>query len=75
MDSISKLLTLYRDNSSTTFMTKNNKSGSQSKHINIEYLAIREHVKEKKVVIKHICTELMIIDSLTKGHLSILRII
>ena len=48
-------------------MTKNNKSGSQSKHIVIKYLAIRERVKGKKVVIEHISTELMIIDPLTKG--------
>nr|CAN65784.1 hypothetical protein VITISV_026900 [Vitis vinifera] len=45
----------------------NNKSGSQSKHINIKYLAIRERVKEKKMVIEHISTELMIVDPLTKG--------
>ena len=48
-------------------MAKNNKSGSQIKHINIKYLAIRERVKEKKVVIKHISTELMIANPLTKG--------
>ncbi|RVW71052.1 Retrovirus-related Pol polyprotein from transposon TNT 1-94 [Vitis vinifera] len=35
--------------------------------IDIKYLAIREHVKEKKVVIEHISTELMIVDHLTKG--------
>lgn len=48
-------------------MAKNNKSGSRSKHINIKYLAIRERVKDKKVVIEHINIELMIVDPLTKG--------
>ena len=48
-------------------MAKNNKSGSRSKHIDIKYLAIKERVKEKKVVIEHINTELMIVDPLTKG--------
>jgi len=48
-------------------MAKNNKNGIRRKHINIKYLAIRERVKDKKVVIKHISTELMIIDPLTKG--------
>ena len=48
-------------------MAKNNKSGSQSKHIDIKYLAIRERVRDKKVVIEHISTELMIVDPLTKG--------
>ncbi|KAL6324617.1 hypothetical protein AAG906_013430 [Vitis piasezkii] len=49
------------------FGLRNNKSGSQIKHIDIKYLAIRKRVKEKKVVIEHISTELMIIDPLTKG--------
>ena len=62
MDSISRPLSIYCKNSAVVFMAKNNKSGSRSKHINIKYLAIREHVKEKKVVIEHINTELMIDD-------------
>ena len=32
----------------------------------VKYLAIRERVKDKKVVIEHISTELMIADPLTK---------
>ena len=67
VDSISRPLKLYCDNSTVVFMAKNNKSGSQSKHIDIKYLAIRERVKEMKVVIEHISTELMITDPLTKG--------
>ncbi|RVW95334.1 Retrovirus-related Pol polyprotein from transposon TNT 1-94 [Vitis vinifera] len=67
MDSISRPLSIYCDNSTAVFMAKNNKSGSRSKHIDIKYLAIRERVKEKKVVIEHISTELMIADPLTKG--------
>ena len=67
MDSISRPLKLYCDNSVAVFMVKNNKSGSQSKHINIKYLAVRERVKEKKVVIEYISTDMMIADPLTKG--------
>ena len=67
MDSISRPLKIFCDNSAAVFLAKNNKSGSRSKHIDIKYLAIREHVKEKKVVIEHISTELMIADPLTKG--------
>ena len=48
-------------------MAKNNKSGNRSKHIDIKNLAIRERVKENKVVIEHISTELTIVDPLTKG--------
>ena len=36
-------------------------------NIDIKYLAIREYVKENKVVIEHVSTELMIADPLTKG--------
>jgi hypothetical protein len=67
MDSIHRPLRMFCDNSATVFMAKNNKSGSRSKHIDIKYLAIRERIKEKKVVIEHISTELMIADPLTKG--------
>ena len=67
MDSISRPLRIYCDNSAAVFMAKNNKSGSRSKHIDIKYLAIRERVKDNIVVIEHISTELMIADPLTKG--------
>ena len=67
MDSISRPLSIYCDNSVAVFMTKNNKSGSRIKHINIKYLVVRERVKEKKVIIEHISIELMIDDPLTKG--------
>ena len=67
VDSIYRPLRLYCDNSTAIFLAKNNKSGSRSKHIDIKYLAIRERVKEKKVVIEHISTELTIADPLTKG--------
>ncbi|RYE14757.1 MAG: Ty1/Copia family ribonuclease HI [Sphingobacteriaceae bacterium] len=67
VDSISRPLKLYSDNSAAVFMAKNNKSGSRSKHIDIKYLAIRERVKDDKVVIQHISTDLMIADPLTKG--------
>ena len=67
MDSIFRPLKIYCDNSAAVFMAKNNKSGSRSKHIDIKYLAIRERIKEKKVVIEHVSTELMIADPLTKG--------
>ena len=48
MDSKSRPLIIFCDNSAVVFLAKNNKSRSQSKHINIKYLAFREPVKEKK---------------------------
>ena len=67
MDSISRPLGIFCDNLAVVFLAKNNKSTSRSKHMYIKYLAIREHVKEKQVVIEHIGTELMIADPLAKG--------
>ncbi|KAL5825732.1 hypothetical protein ACOSQ3_021795 [Xanthoceras sorbifolium] len=60
-------LRMYCYNSAAVFMAKNNKSRSRSKHIDIKYFAIKERVKENKVVIEHVSTELMIADPLTKG--------
>ena len=51
MDSISRPLRIFCDKSVAVFLAKNNKSGSRSKHIDIKYLAIREHVNEKQVVL------------------------
>ena len=67
MDSISRPLKIYCDNSATVFMAKNNKYSSQNKHIDIKYLAIRECVKEKTVVIEHVSTKSIIYDLLTKN--------
>ena len=74
MDSSSRPLRLYCDNSAVVFMAKNCKIGCQNKHIDIKYLAIRECVKEKKVVIEHISIELIIADPMTKGMPSASRI-
>ena len=48
-------------------MAKNNKSGNWNKHIDIKYLAIRERIRDKKVVIEHVITELILADPFTKG--------
>jgi len=46
VDSIARPLKLYCDNSVMLFMAKNNRSGSQIKHIDNKYLAIiRKYVK------------------------------
>mgnify|MGYP003702538501 CR=1 FL=1 len=66
MDSISKPLKVYCDNSVAIF-SNNNKRDSQSKHINIKYLAIRDRVKKQEVSIEHISTDMMVADPMTKG--------
>ena len=67
MDSIFRSLSIYCDNSADVFMANNNKSESRNMHIDIKYIAIRERVKERKMVIEHISTEWMIVDPFTKG--------
>ena len=67
IDLVFRLLRMFYNNSVLVFMGKNNKSSSHSKHIDIKYLVIRERVKEKKVVIEHVNTELMLANPLTKG--------
>ena len=71
VDLIFRPLRIYYDNSVIVFMAKNNKSNSRSKPIDIKYLAIRKRVKEKKVVIEHVSTKLIIADPLTKGKPSL----
>ncbi|PKI40083.1 hypothetical protein CRG98_039536 [Punica granatum] len=65
--SIARPLKIHCDNSAAIQLAKNHRSRSRSKHVDVKYLAIREHVKENKVVIEHISTELMIADPLMKG--------
>ena len=67
VDSIQRPLRLYCDNSAAVFLAKNDKSRSQSKHIDIKYSSIGERVKENKGVIEQLSNELMIADPLTKG--------
>ena len=56
VDSIYRPLRIYCNNSTAVFMAKNNKTSSRSKHIDAKYLAIRERVKKKKVIIEHVNT-------------------
>ena len=67
VDSISRPLKVFCDNSAAVFLAKNNEIGSRSKHIDIKYLLIRERVTDKTMVIEHVNNELMIVDPVTKG--------
>ena len=67
MDTVPKPIKLLCDNAAAVFFSKNNKSGSRSKHIDIKYLVVRENVRESKIIIEHIGTLLMVEDPMTKG--------
>ena len=47
--------------------SKNNRSSSKSKHIDVKFLVVKEIVQSLQVSIEHISTNSMIVDPLTKG--------
>jgi len=67
VDAIIRPIKIFYDNRAVIFFSKNNKSRSRSKHIDIKYLRVRENIKRNEVFIEHISTELMIVDLMTKG--------
>ncbi|CAI9784971.1 unnamed protein product [Fraxinus pennsylvanica] len=67
VDSISRSVTIYCDNSAAMFFSRNNKSSSGSKHVDIKYLVVRDRVKEGQTKIEHINAETIIADPLTNG--------
>ena len=69
VDSIARPIKIFYDNRVAIFFSKNNKSGSRSKHIDIKYLRVRENIKRNEVFIEHIRTQLMTVDPMTKGLL------
>lgn len=54
VDTITKPLKLLCDNSAAVLFSKINKSGSRSKHIDIKYLKVRDHVKKEYVSIEYV---------------------
>lgn len=67
VDSIARPLRIFCDNSAAVFHTKNNKTSSGSKHLELKYLTVRDLVKEGAIVVEHIDTDSMLADPLTKG--------
>jgi len=67
VNSISKLLKIYCDNSATVFFSKNDKYSKGAKHMELKYFVVKEEVQKRRVSIEHISTNLMIADPLTKG--------
>ena len=67
VDSVSKPLRIYCDNSVAVFFSKNNKYSKGVKHIKLKYLTVKEDVQKQRVSIEHISTQLMVADPLTKG--------
>lgn len=67
MSNIEKPLRIYCDNKVAELYSKNDKSLSKSKHIDIKFLVIKEKVQNHLMSIEYISTELIIADPLTKS--------
>ncbi|KAF7138080.1 hypothetical protein RHSIM_Rhsim07G0133500 [Rhododendron simsii] len=67
VSNVEKPLRIYCDNKAAELYSKNDKSSSKSKHIDIKFLVVKERVRNHLMSIEYISTELMIADPLTKG--------
>ncbi|KAJ8511887.1 hypothetical protein OPV22_002321 [Ensete ventricosum] len=67
VDSITKQLKLFCDNTAVIFFSKNDKYSSGSKHIEMKYLVVRERVHKQQASIENLSTTMMIADPLTKA--------
>ena len=67
VDSVSKPVKIYCDNSVAVFFSKNDKYSKGAKHMELKYLIVKEDVQKQRVSIEHISTQLMVADPLTKG--------
>ena len=67
VESISKPLVIYCNNTAAVHFSQNNRSATRSKHFDIKYLFVREKVREFQTRIEYTATEHMLADPLTKG--------
>ena len=67
VDSISRPLKVYCDNSAAVAFSNNSRSTSRSKHIDIKFYKVKEKVVEGLISIEYISTNNMLADPLTKG--------
>ena len=58
---------LLCDNKATTFTASNPSTGARSKHIDVRFLKIREHVKNGDLRVVHVNTAYNVADFFTKG--------
>ena len=67
VDSISRQLKLFCDNSAAIAFSKNTRSTSRSKHINVKFYFVKEKVVESLIDIEHMSTKGMLAVPLIKG--------
>ncbi|GJW59533.1 hypothetical protein Tco_0108868 [Tanacetum coccineum] len=67
IDSISRPLKIYYDNSAAVCFSNNNSSTGGVLYLDTEYLFVHKRVEEQHISIEHIKTHEMLADPLTKG--------
>lgn len=67
VDNIVRPLKFYYFNSTAIFLSKNDKYTKGAKNVDIKYLSVKEEVLKEKMSIKHIGTEMLLTNLLTKG--------
>ena len=67
IESISRPLTIYCDNTAAVIFSQNNKSSARTKHFDVKYQFVREKIREHITCIEYISTKKMLADPLTKG--------
>ena len=67
VDDIHKPLKLYCDNNPAVCYIHNNKSSGATKHIDIKYYVVKDKIQNHIISLKHISTEKILADPLTKG--------
>ena len=65
--SISRPLKLFCDNSIAVSFSRNTRSISRSKHIDVKFFFLKKKVAESLISIEHTPTTSMLVDPLTKG--------
>lgn len=63
---IKNVVTIFSDSQSAISLAHNPISHNRSKHIDIKYHFIRQHISYKSVKLMYIATEFMLADFLTK---------
>ena len=61
--------TMFEDNKSTIVLLNREYNCSKTKHIQLRYNFIREHIKENRIRVEYLSSEEMISDMLTKNLL------
>ena len=67
VQSVSKSLKLFCDNSTALSFARNTRSTSHSTHIDVTFFFVQEKAAESLISVEHTPTTSMLIDPLTKG--------